>query len=328
MKYTLFEPSLDYINSKLTQREIIEYYIGHSINKPVRSPFREDRKPTITFRETANGRVIWKDWGNGDTGDAITWVMKLYNLSFVDAIRDIYKHLIEGRGYNPTPDRKLFYEAKKRVKREFIVEVQDFRIRDLAYWNSFGIDKDTLFKYNVFSVRKFTIVKEDSDVVFHYSTDNPTFGYRFYHETEEYWKIYRPLSDMRFFYNGTVSIMEGYDQLPLFDNKLLITKSLKDVMLLHKLGYNAISLQGESNPLTEINYLTLTDRFKDIIVFYDNDDPGVKNTQRMVDSYNFNSILVPKETGCKDITDVYKAYGLEYSINLMKDLLNAKESKT
>ena len=321
MKYTLFEPSLDYINSKLSQREILEYYIGQSITKPIRSPFREDRKPTITFKEHANGRVVWKDWATGEMGDAFTWVMKLGNLTFHDAIRDVYRHLIEGKGYNTQTERKLFYEPKNRLKKEFIVEVQDFRIRDLAYWNSYGISKDTLFNYNVFSVRKLIIPKEDSDITFHYQYGEPMFGYRFYQDSEEYWKIYRPLSDSKFFYNGTVNILEGYDQLPNFGDLLIITKSLKDVMLLRELGYNAISLQGESNPLTEINYYTITDRFKEIVVFYDNDQTGLVNTHRMVNSYGFISVLLPDNIGCKDISDTYRQYGKEYCKNLMKDLL-------
>jgi hypothetical protein len=322
MKYSLFEPSLEYINSKLTQREILEHYIGQSIDKTIRSPFREDRKPTITFKEYANGKVLWTDWSTGEMGDAFNWICKLYNISFKEAIRSVYRDLIEGKGYNTIIEKKPFYEPKMRLKKEFIVEVQDFRIKDLAYWNTYGISKDTLFKYNVFSVRKFTIPKEESDIVFNYGFNDPMFGYRFYYNTEEYWKIYRPLSNRRFFYNGTVSIMEGYDQLPLFGDRLIITKSLKDVMLLHELGYDAISLQGESNPITEINYDTITDRFKDIIVFYDNDEPGIKNTTRMVNSYNFKSILVPTGIDCKDISDVYKTYGKEYSISLMQELLH------
>lgn len=322
-KYSLFEPDLDYIQSKLTQREILEYYVGN-INKPIKSPFRQDKYPTITFKEVGSN-IIWKDWATGDRGDAYSFVMKLYNCSFYEAIQNIYKSLIEGNTTIITRKLDVFAKvSKNKIKKEFIVNTQSFTTQDFKYWDCFGITLKTLIKYDVYSVNSFYIQNTDNNsYINYYNNSNLIYGYKFIKEGEEYWKIYFPYkSDKRFLYNGTVEIVEGFDQLPLYGDLLIITKSLKDVMLLYELGYSAISLQGEHNPLTQNIFNNITSRFKNIIIFYDNDTAGINGATQLKNDYNFNSIIIPKHIGTKDITDTYRKYGQEFCKDLMNNLIN------
>lgn len=318
---SLFEPDLEYILSRLSHREILEHYTGTNLRRPIRSPFREDRNPTISFKEV-NDRIIWKDWKTGETGDGITWVMKLYNLSFKEAIKHIYNQLLKGNTFI-VKERKsdLFVKVKSTTKKEFIIKTQRFSLLDYKYWKEYGISLSTLKLYNVYSVYSF-YMENNKDYVSFYSTSNIIYGYKFYVEGDERWKIYMPYKGKkRFLYNGTNGCIEGYDQLPLYGRLLIITKSMKDVMLLHELGYNAISLQGEANMLSKDKFDNLTLRFDKIITLYDSDEAGIAGSERMKDAYDFDNIYIPKYTKEKDISDVYRKYGYTYTRGLLKTLI-------
>jgi DNA primase len=64
--------------------------------------------------------------------------------------------------------------------------------------------------------------------------------------------------------------------LPKTGDYLVVTKSLKDVMTLYSLGISAIAPISENCFLSESQYNRLKERFKYIILLYDNDRPGLR----------------------------------------------------
>ena len=56
---------------------------GWTAGKSCKSPFREDRTPSFSVFD--NGRA-WKDHGNGDAGDVVSFYMKATGLPFSDAM--------------------------------------------------------------------------------------------------------------------------------------------------------------------------------------------------------------------------------------------------
>lgn len=64
--------------------------------------------------------------------------------------------------------------------------------------------------------------------------------------------------------------------LPKHGEILVITKSMKDCMTLYSLGITAIAPISENCFLSEAQYKRLKERFKHIVVFYDNDRPGLR----------------------------------------------------
>ena len=64
--------------------------------------------------------------------------------------------------------------------------------------------------------------------------------------------------------------------LPKMGEYLVVTKSLKDVMTLYNLGIPAIAPISENCFLSEAQYHRLKERFKHIILLYDNDRPGLR----------------------------------------------------
>lgn len=81
-------------------------------------------------------------------------------------------------------------------------------------------------------------------------------------------KIYRPLADKyhKWRNNLTEYDIQGYKQLPEKGDILIITKSLKDVMCLCKMGIPAVSPASESTFIPNIALEELKKRFKRIII--------------------------------------------------------------
>lgn len=65
--------------------------------------------------------------------------------------------------------------------------------------------------------------------------------------------------------------------IPKSGEYIVITKSLKDVMTLYCLGVPAIAPISENCFLSEAQYNRLRERFKYIVLVYDNDRPGLKS---------------------------------------------------
>ena len=121
--------------------------------------------------------------------------------------------------------------------------------------------------------------------------------------------------------------IQGYEQLPNNGDTLIITKSLKDVMVLHKLGYTAIAANSENTLIPEKVLIELQNRFKNIIIFYDTDLPGIKGAKAMRDKYNLDCIIIPRKYGVKDISDFIKEHKIIKTKKMLKELLCQKGIK-
>ena len=137
-------------------------------------------------------------------------------------------------------------------------------------------------------------------------------------------KIYRPLSDKSIKWRGNLGSLDiqGFEQLPEKGNLLIITKSLKDVMVLYELGYNSIAPASESTVIPEIAMGNIKKRFKKIVVFYDRDATGMKFARKMVNQYNLDFMFIDKKHETKDISDFVKKFGIKKAKLFMKSKLS------
>jgi len=62
-----------------------------------KSPLREEENPSFSVNYY-KGRWVWKDWGTGETGDSISFVMAFYGLSFPEAVKKL-----TGGSFTPPP---------------------------------------------------------------------------------------------------------------------------------------------------------------------------------------------------------------------------------
>lgn len=89
-----FEPIVvtkELILSRIPEERILTHYLGLPVRKGLyKSPLRRDKRPTISFyRSKTNGRIMYKDFGNGFCGDFVSIVMYKFNCSYYKALQII-----------------------------------------------------------------------------------------------------------------------------------------------------------------------------------------------------------------------------------------------
>ena len=310
--------SHEYINSYVSDFDIYSYYMGckFKLNSIFNSPLREDNTPSFGIIQNPEGRLIFNDFGSGDTGNAITFVQKKLTLStYREALVQIYFDLILNQKEISDTFQTITTLEKKAAS---VIEVnrQPISQIDIDYWGQFNITPAILKKFEVDPI-KYLIVNKI--IYWQYTSTNPMYNYQNYDKR----KIYRPYADKKNKWFGTMSknYVFGHKQLPETGDLLIITKSLKDVMCLDSFGYIAVSPPSEGSLMPVKAIEDYKQRFKKIIVLYDNDDQGMKSAKKMKDTYDINNIIIPIESSVKDISDYCLKYGSEQTATLLKQII-------
>lgn len=285
------------------------------------NPMRNDSNPGCSFYTSTSGRLFYKDWATGEAYDCFRMVQKVFNLSFYQVLEKINDDFGIGLGTDdplPPIDKTQTFTYSNGT----IIQIvpKEYTQKELGYWRSHGISRDSLKKWGVYSVDKVYINKKFK---MRSTESNPIFGYVF---PDQSIKIYRPLASKKDKWRGNSSYIFGWNTLPLFcvDKPVIITSSFKDAMYLNELGYYVVAPQAESHKWSKEDIETLKELFSRVIVFYDNDDPGKQATKRLCKKYKLEYILIP-DGKPKDITDLHKQYNKELIKRWLKIVINGKK---
>lgn len=283
---------------KVSDYDIYSKYIpGFKINKLIKSPLRRDSHPSFSTYAT-NNSIRYRDFSNGENGNAVEFVRRLFKLSTIAEAYKVIKE--EFKHYIPTT-----YKHFTETKNIGIVR-QKFNQTDLDFWARYNITKQTLERYEVFSIKHYLV---NGEVKGTYTMENPMYAYKVYNR----FKIYRPFADKLYKWRQNLSNwdMQGFAQLPKTGDTLYITKSLKDVMVMKELGYDAIAPPSESSIVPVEIIDNLKERFNKIIILYDRDLAGMKTTREMFHKYKLPFYFIPKKYGVKDISDFIEKFKYE-----------------
>lgn len=179
---------------------------------------------------------------------------------------------------------------------------------ELDFWKTFGIDPPAQGKYNIVTIEGFTgKSKSGKDFTGKSKKGNRIYGYL----QDQFVKIYKPNDEKhrRFLHLGAErpdGFIFGMAQLPDHGDVLIITGGEKDVVTLYVLGYPAITLNSETAILNPELLSELKQRFKHIIILYDNDDTGLKGSEKLSQEFGLSRIILPSMEGGKDISDFVK----------------------
>jgi hypothetical protein len=327
--------TLDEILKKVSERQLWMYYCRNfdGTDKPFLSELYNDKNPDCRiFKNSYDNKLLYKDFGDGGkVYDIVQYVMVKYGCTFrecIDIIANDFNirksRIIVNRAIKVSSVDELLVMAPKT---KIDIVSQPFTIADYNYWNQYHIPLELLDEYNVFSAKYIHLYKGDRVITFAYAKSNPIYAYRFVdEETREYnYKVYRPLEpDKRYkwMFSGKAVDIEGYDQLRLSGDLLILTKSLKDCMVYRLLGYDAISLQGETNKLSNDIVNKIRRRFDRILVNYDNDEEGVRGSIRLREEHGFKYFFVDET---KDVSDYVKKYGLENTKRMIEGKIREDE---
>lgn len=307
--------TLDWILSKVTEYDIYAKYIGQfKVGMIYNSPFRKDKNPSFgIYYSKRTKQLLFKDHGTGECGNVIKFVSLFTGKTeYNDILLDIVDNL------NITNNTKLVSSKQYIPPTETVIGVvrQEFTDVDINYWKQFNISINTLKKFNVNSIKYYLcngIVKGT------YKRENPMYAYKVYNN----FKIYRPLADKytKWRNNLTDYDIQGYEQLPQKGDILFITKSMKDIMCLHEMGYPAVSPSSESTFLPKDVLEQLKTRFKRIIILFDRDTAGVKRSRKLSRETGLEAMFINKKFKAKDVSDAVKANSFEEIKNWLNETI-------
>lgn len=311
--------------SKNSQETYFEHYLGVPVKKGLfRSPsvIRSDANPTCSFYKNKNNILMYKDFA-GPTFDFIGCVMYLFNCNYYNALRIIAHDFniipIADIPRNPPKIQYTNTVLEKTSKSRIEVELKEFSEKELKWWEGFGISKNTLKKFQVYSVKSIFL----NGVYFSSSSESsPIYGY--YGGTAsdgaELWRLYMPTKrNYRFLSNWSQEMIQGSKQLPKSGEFVVITKSMKDVMSLYEFGITAIAPNSENLFLTEPQYNKIKSRFNQVYLLYDRDLPGVKSANKIRKKFKEVKVLLTPKT--KDFSDYVKKYGIMKTFKLVEEWL-------
>ena len=311
--------------SKNSQETYFEHYLGVPVKKGLfRSPsvIRSDANPTCSFYKNKNNILMYKDFA-GPTFDFIGCVMHLFNCNYYNALRIIAHDFniipIADIPRNPPKIQYTNTVLEKTSKSRIEVELKEFSEKELKWWEGFGISKNTLKKFQVYSVKSIFL----NGVYFSSSSESsPIYGY--YGGTAsdgaELWRLYMPTKrNYRFLSNWSQEMIQGSKQLPKSGEFVVITKSMKDVMSLYEFGITAIAPNSENLFLTEPQYNKIKSRFNQVYLLYDRDLPGVKSANKIRKKFKEVKVLLTPKT--KDFSDYVKKYGIMKTFKLVEEWL-------
>jgi len=306
--------SRDYIYKTFSQEAIFEAYGIPVVRGNFVSPLRRDKSPTCAFQYYGNTLRYYDNRPGEFCGDAISLVMHLKHLTYQEALLDIYKTM---NNNSNTLDECITRKSVRKfdfVKKESVeikLKFKEFSIKELEYWNQYGIGLETLQRFNIRSCTHLYLKTKSGDFENCVRGSEMCFAYIF---ADNSVKVYFPeRENYRFISNSRwIQGLEYLDNPKL----LVITKSYKDVVCLSLFGIQAIAMQGES----VLPPAWLVDKYN-CVYLADNDAPGKRAAVLIRKKYNIPIALFPqeyREMGIKDFSDAYKVLGHEF----LQDLLN------
>lgn len=262
------------------------------------SPFRTDHNPTCSLWRSPKDRLYFTDWAVGDPMDVFKLAQYVYGCDEQQALRTLYD-LAKGYNHNIHLDRERRPKPVIDQKPcEIRVRRRDWKKDDLEWWSRFGISLTTL---NLFRVAPLEMAWFNERVVYMHPYG---IGYVYDFLDHDY-KLYFPDKVKYRFLHNRADLLQGYDQLPDTGEYLVITKSLKDVMLFRELGIPAVAPMAESIMVPEHYLQELDRRFDTIVVLMDTDLPGLR-ALRKYKQLGYQICMIPKRLEAKDITDLYR----------------------
>ena len=302
-----------------------------SFDHKYKSPLREnDSSPGCFFWETPDSRIMFVDYGNlGKTHfTSIEFIKEYFKLKSIHEalvfIKDKFKNIVV------TNDSVLNTSENKEqsVKVEKIIETfpREWTYNDKLFWEPCGITKQQLIEDNVIPVKYYKIIYDLNN----FQVIIPKYETYAYNFADGKVKFYTPKDKVyKWYTNATNNTIGNIENISKKEDTLIITKSYKDCRVLRNLDYNEIVYFQNEGQIPRVDLLLgLIKNYDKIIIFYDNDEPGRFQAERLKNFINslLNSekavtVHIPLEYEQKDPSDFRKSFGQNTTKQTIKKII-------
>ena len=325
--------TLSDILEKTTEANILSFYLGVTkIPCIIHSPLRKDNKPSFGLYSPNGKRIYFVDFATKDRGGVFDLLCQMWGCSYREVLTRISKDMPKlcsigtpnVHKHIPCAVRSTI-ECKKST--DLQCKVRDWTSYDVEYWKSYGISLDWLKYAEVYPISHKIIIKDGEKYVF--GADKYAYAYVEHKEGKVTLKIYQPFNKNGYKWSSNInrSVWSLWTKIPKYGTNLIISSSVKDCLnIMCNLRIPSICLQGEGYLPKSHVMEELKSRYKNIIVFFDNDfnnpnNPGHNDAKKLSEEYNLKMVEIPKEYKSKDPSDLYKNYGKEIYLKVMNEIL-------
>lgn len=282
------------ILSEITQEEIFGIFIKAPIiidkdKATYVAPYRNDKKPDCYFTEY-DGRIFFVDFAESPPSlNCFSFIQKCAELKDYG---EVYKFITKTLGLKGVKkiqiDTSIKEESKlKEINKQRSIKYlpRPFNNKDKSFWSKYGISRENLMEDKVIPISMYRSISRKGEP-FTIKTFDIMYAYTDFNNNRV--KIYRPYGtdESKWFTNCTQNDIGGINSLPEFGELLLITKSYKDYRVLKNQGITTIWFQNEGMLPNPTILKILTNRFKKIVVWFDNDETGIRAAKKVVNIIN------------------------------------------
>lgn len=282
--------------SKYTDYDIFKFYIPNfEIGTLIKSPLRKDRTPSFSFYVNNNGNINYKDFGTGERGNVFQFIKRKYGISYIDAVKKAYYDL---NNFKTAPDFQRKFE-KRKSKQFFYYKYTKIRQKHINFWNQYINNLELLNHLKIYPISK--IYSKNSNYIVKH-------GYVYIIGNRV--KFHLPENNLKYFGNSNKNSIMGFNQINFKDRVLFLVSSMKELLVMKELGYNAIAPNSESS-IIDFHIISFLKFYFNIVILYDWDQAGRLNAIKHSKIYNVKiSKYQFSEIKPKDISDFSKNYGL------------------
>ena len=280
------------------------------------SPFREDRKADCKLRYADNGTLYFHDPAHGLSLDWLGCVQYAHDLTFPQALNWVAQAFALAPGQEPGPEVLAIRQlnaARPPAKPSVIqIKARPWNKADLGYWSMGNIDERLLLLGRVWPISDYWLNGQ------HRRAQPMTYAYA----EDDGFKVYSTQERGPYRFLSTTRALSCYELLPQRGELLLITSSKKDALCLMSFGYHAVAPQGESMDLPAHLLWELKQRFTRVVLFYDNDYPGLKLAHLKCQKWGVTDFVhLPLDEEAKDPYAYCSKYGAPAAAATIQNLL-------
>lgn len=304
----------------------------------IQSPFRKDSNPSFGIYTDDNQHIKFKDFGDSKMqGGLLDLLCRYWECSFHQVFEKILEVMENKKPCTTSIKPKHIKVISRKENTELTkieVAVRAWKDYDYKYWSSYGIEKKWLKYADIYPISHKIITKRDIETgkqnKYIFPTDKYAYVFVEKKDGKTQLKIYQPFNDKGYKWCSRMdaSVWGLWTKIPQEGNNLIISSSIKDCLNIScQLHIPAICMQGEGYIPKPQVIEELKERYKNIIVFFDNDydkenNPGQTDAIKLVSEYNLKMVEIPAKYKAKDPSDLFLKYGKEQYHTIMQEILN------
>lgn len=303
------EASIDQVKAQMDIKDVIGGFVTlkkHGVNLTGLCPFHSEKSASFTVSPS---KQIFKCFGCGKSGDAITFLIEHEKLSYLDAIKWL------GKKYN--------IELEEHQKKDFtkpVPRLEKLGAKALKFFeNDRMISNNTLLRFNVTEATEWMpgINKEATVICFNYYRNEELVNIKF-RGPQKSFKLEKDAELI--FYNLNAVVGE---------NEAIIVEGEIDCLTLHECGiYNVVSVpngaaKGGNQKLEYLDncFQYFTNKTK-VILAVDNDGPGNNLRGELARRIGYEKCWQVKyPEGCKDANDVLVKHGRDSVVKMISEAI-------